>query len=41
MENTVDETVQQQHLNQYVEFIYTENALRLVLFVILLWLWKN
>ena len=32
-----DETVQQQHLNQYIKFIYTENDVRLVLFTVLLW----
>ena len=35
--NTVDKTVQRQHLNQYIKFIYTENVVRLVLFVVLLW----
>ena len=34
--NSVDETVQWQHLNQYIKFIFTiENVVRLVLFVIL------
>ena len=34
--NTVDETVQQQHLNLYIKFTYVENIIRLVLFVVLL-----
>ena len=35
--NTVDETVQRQHLNQYIQFIFTrEVVVRLVLFVVLL-----
>ena len=29
--------LQRQHLKQYVKFIYTENAVRVVLFVALLW----
>ena len=29
--------LQRQHLKQYVKFIYTENAVRIVLFVALLW----
>ena len=33
--NTVDETVQCQHLNQYIKFIYIENVVRLVLFILL------
>ena len=34
--NTVDETVERQHLNQYIKVIYIENVVRLVLFVVLL-----
>ena len=29
--------MQRQHLNQYIKFIYTENVVRVVLFVALLW----
>ena len=28
--------LQQQHLNQYIKFIYTENVMKLALFVVLL-----
>ena len=34
--NTLDKTVQWQHLNQYIKFIYIENVIRLVLFIVLL-----
>ena len=35
--NAVDETMQQQHLNQYIKFIYIENVIRLVTTRNLIW----